>query len=231
MRTTPATQETRTITKVALAAAAAALFVSACGSSASSSDGTSATTPAGEAGAATSDGTVTVDETAPDAAPVAGDDPVVNGETDAPVPTYEIDEALAAQQLLPASGVELPCLEYVEVADSPLFPCDRGPLVADLQEALAGYEDVRIDSFFGTQTVEAVQRSLGLYDTGIVDQLFIELIDPGDGSDDVVIESGLTATDIAALCTTIIEQGSPDVSDFESDLCMRHGYLPISTGE
>lgn len=94
-------------------------------------------------------------------------------------PVPELDPKLTERQLIPASSPDFPC-EYFETTEGPLFPCSSGRLVADLQTALnsIGYE-VDVDGQYGPGTmtaVQSVQESMGMYDTGIADEVFQDVL-------------------------------------------------------
>ena len=94
-------------------------------------------------------------------------------------PLPELDPALTERQVIPASSPDFPC-EYFEATEGPLFPCSSGQLVAELQSALAsiGYS-IDVDGQYGPGTmtaVQSVQESMGMYDTGIADAVFHEVL-------------------------------------------------------
>lgn len=82
--------------------------------------------------------------------------------------------AESANQLIPASSPDFPCVEYVEATELPLFPCSKGDLVVQLQHDLQWNGTPHtVDGYFGEDTylaLQNMQNAWGMYPTGIMDQ-------------------------------------------------------------
>jgi peptidoglycan hydrolase-like protein with peptidoglycan-binding domain len=198
-----------------------AIVGSACGTAAttasSGTDTAVAETVAAKTAAAETSTAVT-EQPAADVrtAPVATSAPAPAAEVVA-APTVEteqyLNEDLISRQLIPASGFSFPCDEYFPATEYPVFPCSTGPLVEEFQNTMNYVDpDFVVDGYFGEDTYDAVtglQASYGMYQTGIIDDVFVEMVhlsilhtDSEEFSD--VEGDGHTITDeqLAELCNT-----------------------------
>lgn len=189
-----------TASNTKLLTATIALFAvvgSACGTAATSSNaavpGTvaEAAVPAEVAGAADTADAPNATSAEP-AAPVA-EQPAAQPDTQtAPAPEVDeeqyYNEELTSRQLIPASGFSFPCDSYYEETEYPLMPCSKGELVENFQSIMNYVDpDFVVDGYFGEDTYDAVtglQSSFSMYQTGIIDDVLLEMIDQSIFHDD-----------------------------------------------
>lgn len=181
--------------------AAVAIALTACGGAQTSSDSaTDSELPAVAEQASVTEQTPTVEQApATPAEPADVEAPVVEAPAPAEAPVVENTDATpdtdtadtnntevefddsyaptnaeSANQLIPASSPDFPCVEYVEATELPLFPCSKGDLVVQLQHDLQWNGTPHtVDGYFGEDTylaLQNMQNAWGMYPTGIMDQ-------------------------------------------------------------
>ncbi len=103
-----------------------------------------------------------------------------------------VEQAAAAGQFVPASSADLPCESYHEATELPLFPCSKGELVKEFQQWVAyAQPDFEVDGYFGPATHDAVvgyQLSFQMLDTGVIDELLMEMMELSMAHDEPIDE-------------------------------------------
>ena len=171
----------------------------------------------------------------------------------APVADVEqyLNDDLTSRQLIPASGFAFPCDGYFEETTYPVFPCSTGQLVEDFQSIMNYVDpDFVVDGYFGADTYDAVtglQASFGMYQTGIIDDVLLEMIDqsifhddPEESYDDTSASGdwavwadegeGHTITDeqLAELCDSYVPVPGEDINWDLVDDCDAIGIRLVS---